>query len=363
MIKTLLQVALRASSSFAAASLFLLSNLLSHHSQLFVDLLGEETEEKLEKPGPTSSHTLGNVSGVLVENVNGGNQASSKFYETSLAWELDAFKYHVHPTVQSFAEAISQRDSIRYSGDPLHDFSIVAFLDKFAYKNPKKKKSSEMSVFGSHGREQRLGRRAANEMPVNSEAFHEKFANHRPKKGEETDRFFFRYFDFLKRQGVKLASGSAAGREANLEELEDNYAEQLVENLLKKAAGGQEADMDDDILDYLSPHESADEEELNEDIDADILGHENDNDDDGSESDDEVVDDEEDNDEEDSDNEFSVFADADDFEGLVEGAEDEIEDDTKHKKPAKTKKHSKQPINKKRSKVIGKPASRKKRKL
>lgn len=31
-----------------------------------------------------------------------------------------------------------QGESINYSGDPLEDFTLVRFLDRFAYRNPKK---------------------------------------------------------------------------------------------------------------------------------------------------------------------------------------------------------------------------------
>ena len=52
---------------------------------------------------------------------------------------------HFHPSVQHFSEAVtsSQTDHrISYAGDPLADFSTMAFLDRFSYKNPKLRKES-----------------------------------------------------------------------------------------------------------------------------------------------------------------------------------------------------------------------------
>jgi ribosome biogenesis protein MAK21 len=57
-------------------------------------------------------------------------------------WEIALLNQHYHPSVKKFAETISVDDDEgegnQYTGDPLKDFSIMAFLDKFAYRNPKK---------------------------------------------------------------------------------------------------------------------------------------------------------------------------------------------------------------------------------
>lgn len=59
----------------------------------------------------------------------------------SCLWELAPLAAHTHPTVRTFAEAVLNNpgEPIVYKGDPLADLSMMAFLDRYVYKNPKKK--------------------------------------------------------------------------------------------------------------------------------------------------------------------------------------------------------------------------------
>ena len=40
-----------------------------------------------------------------------------------------------------------QGESLSYSGDPLQDFTLIRFLDRFVYKNPKKMEQGEWVFF------------------------------------------------------------------------------------------------------------------------------------------------------------------------------------------------------------------------
>jgi hypothetical protein len=53
-------------------------------------------------------------------------------------WELVLLSRHHHPSVGKWASALLDGDEIIYSGDPLRDFQPICFLDRFAFKNPKK---------------------------------------------------------------------------------------------------------------------------------------------------------------------------------------------------------------------------------
>lgn len=56
-------------------------------------------------------------------------------------YELALLQHSFHPSVQAFATALLEPPShgIAYSGDALEEFSFMAFLNRFAYKNPKQK--------------------------------------------------------------------------------------------------------------------------------------------------------------------------------------------------------------------------------
>jgi ribosome biogenesis protein MAK21 len=58
--------------------------------------------------------------------------------DNSCAWELLLLSEHNHPSVALFAKQILDLSLIKYDGDPLLDFSLSSFLDRFAYKAPKK---------------------------------------------------------------------------------------------------------------------------------------------------------------------------------------------------------------------------------
>lgn len=348
-VKLLLSVALKSTAAFSAATLFLLSNLVLSQKFLFVDLLGEETvnrkhdndadlsAEKQSTQAPSAA-SLGNVIGANEQKKDKVNQ-SALAPVTTVAWELELFRTHHHPTVQAFARRILDREPIEYDGDPLHDFSLATFLDRFVYRNPKEKRlqNDGSKAFGLKGREQRLGAKAAHNMPVNSESFHQRYSGHSAKIGEETDRFFYRYFDNLKKQGVHLAQGVAAGRDVDLEAMEDAFADSLVDDLLKKSAGGQDADVDDeDFLAELGTPGGEDEDDeddidLDEEIDIDEAAFESD-DDEHEDADDMALGGDDDSDDDgDTDDEentgkkgkYSLYADAEDFAGLLDNPNDD----------------------------------------
>lgn len=58
--------------------------------------------------------------------------------ELSLFYELTLLSRNFHPTVQVFVENILKGHKIKYFGDPLQDFSLSHFLERFSFKNPKK---------------------------------------------------------------------------------------------------------------------------------------------------------------------------------------------------------------------------------
>lgn len=62
-------------------------------------------------------------------------------------WELTCLLNHYHPQVRKYAEMlIEKRDEssniIEYDGNPLLDFNLANFLDRFTFSKAKKKESS-----------------------------------------------------------------------------------------------------------------------------------------------------------------------------------------------------------------------------
>lgn len=53
-------------------------------------------------------------------------------------WELSLTASHFHPSVALFAGKILNETDIKYAGDPLQDFTLMRFLDRFVFRNPKK---------------------------------------------------------------------------------------------------------------------------------------------------------------------------------------------------------------------------------
>ncbi|EYB90319.1 hypothetical protein Y032_0221g2550 [Ancylostoma ceylanicum] len=60
--------------------------------------------------------------------------------------ELLLLSKHYHPSVAIFAKALIQDGIINYKGDPLEDFTLMKFLDRFAFKNPKEGSTSKSAT-------------------------------------------------------------------------------------------------------------------------------------------------------------------------------------------------------------------------
>lgn len=61
---------------------------------------------------------------------------------SSQLWEVGHLCTHYHPSVVQFATMVAAGRPIVYAGDPLRDFGLAPFLDKFVFKNPKQPRRS-----------------------------------------------------------------------------------------------------------------------------------------------------------------------------------------------------------------------------
>ncbi|RLV98671.1 hypothetical protein DV515_00010535 [Chloebia gouldiae] len=176
-VKRLLQVTCGQMPPFICGTLYLLSELLKVKPELRVQLQdhmgsddeecfkdqeeAEEDEEKIvdadkeaedEKRSTMESSAKtnnSNSSASWVHHLNMRGRKSEASYdpmhrsplycgaESTSLWELKKLSEHFHPSVALFAKTILKGNHIQYSGDPLQDFTLMRFLDRFVYRNPK----------------------------------------------------------------------------------------------------------------------------------------------------------------------------------------------------------------------------------
>ncbi|MEJ1287144.1 CCAAT/enhancer binding protein zeta [Cricetulus griseus] len=127
----------------------------------FTDADKETAVEEIKEVGAEDTVTTSSTkaekpktaSWVHFDNLKGGKQL--KTYdpfsrnplfcgaENTSLWELRKLSEHFHPSVALFAKTILEGNFIQYSGDPLQDFTLMRFLDRFVYRNPKLHKGKE----------------------------------------------------------------------------------------------------------------------------------------------------------------------------------------------------------------------------
>ncbi|KAL1124792.1 hypothetical protein AAG570_001413 [Ranatra chinensis] len=92
-------------------------------------------------------------------------------------FELLSLANHFHPTVSLFANKILNHEIITYSGDPLTDFTLIRFLERFVFKNPKKTMMVKGMTNEQKGPDPKLAMRkyyqpeGAKSMPVTSKQY------------------------------------------------------------------------------------------------------------------------------------------------------------------------------------------------
>lgn len=96
-------------------------------------------------------------------------------------WELALLSHHAHPSVRQFC----RESKLHYTGDPLRDFGLAHFLDKFAYRNPKKDTTRRQTTVTAARRSKQRG---PSSLPLNDSSFLKKESVDAP---DEFFRIFF----------------------------------------------------------------------------------------------------------------------------------------------------------------------------
>jgi len=145
-------------------------------------------------------------------------------------WEVSLLSHHFHPSVSKFGESIGNID---YTGDPLRDFALAPFLDKFAYRNPKSvERISRHIKRGESIAERRSGIEGGIHMatspPVNDPSFIKN------EKIGEQEEFFRKFFvERAKRdeiKGIVRGTNDATGADDVLDAVESGQVDKLDED-------------------------------------------------------------------------------------------------------------------------------------
>merc|ERR1719391_987805 len=149
-------------------------------------------------------------------------------------WELERLSNHFHPSAALFASNLLAGQSISYSGDPLGDFTLARFLDRFVFRNPKQnpEKNKPLIVLGKRNIYRPSGIKAVAPDSVD-------FRNRDLENVPKDEMFLYKYFnEKVERKGEKVEDDKVS---VTSEEFND---------YLDKMGGGRQADFDDEDIDF-----------------------------------------------------------------------------------------------------------------
>merc|ERR1712106_424801 len=244
-----------------------------------------ESESKTVTSGWTFKATAGNHEAKTSYDPCGRNPLYSGA-EKSALWELECLEKHFHPSAALFAKNLLDNEPIKYTGDPLSDFTLARFLDRFVFRNPKKnpEKNKPTTVLGKRNIYRPSGIKA---VAPDSKDFRNRDAENVP----EDEFFMYKYFtEKLERKGENDDDDKASvtseefndfldtmgGRSKDFEfDDEDvDFAGGVGEDVNERKRKSEESDDDEDAAD-----DDNDELEDGSDVEPSGLDGEEDDDD------------------------------------------------------------------------------------
>jgi ribosome biogenesis protein MAK21 len=213
-VKRVLTTSLHCGAPVSAASIFLVHEITKHHSNVTACLA-----EALEGPDairvldPTKREPRGAF--VVKSGVEGGtgkfetdNSTVPSPHDRAGLWEVALFQHHYHPAVAKFATVVGNDDGLNYRGDPLRDFGLQPFLDKFSYRNPKSSERDQPKRDVTVGQRKGSGAATAGRdtVPLNDPAFLQQ------PTVDVQDEFFHKFFvERARRDALKGVVRKSAG--------------------------------------------------------------------------------------------------------------------------------------------------------
>jgi len=277
--KRLLHTAFHFNPAVTSGALFLVSEVMKLHPGLSSSALtteGHMMKFDASKREPSSAF----ITAVHEEKTGNDEKvkASSGTEENASMWELSLTLHHYHPSVCKFSTDLG---AIEYNGDPLRDFTLAPFLDKFAFRNPKsiqkiKNKFRRGESVGERRSGLQAGWKAAKALPVNDPEYWTK-----QRHVSDQDIFFQKFFtERAKRDDIKGivrgkkddeddALDTAEGKEIKFDwasdDEEEKFVQGLAEGLMKSSGERIEYDDEDPDMDDWSDQGASDVDEDAED--------------------------------------------------------------------------------------------------
>jgi len=134
-------------------------------------------------------------------------------------WELSFLRCHYHPSAKVWIEKILDCEEIKFSGDPLTEFTTTAFLNRYSYKKPKKGqvKSTKFARKEKYLQESAIDLYDRENMPKNAVHDH--------------DLFFHKYFAQRKALDPEIYSRRAR-REKEKREMKKEVDEDIQDDVM-----------------------------------------------------------------------------------------------------------------------------------
>ena len=296
-VKRILQILTLHDASFICAAFFLLKDLENTFPALreLIDQPEEydEEEEVFRDVDEEGSEGLQQAQQARVQKLEAKQNAKDKTYdgrkrdpehshaENSCAWELLPFLAHFHPAVSVSADNLSRH--VKMPGKPdLNVHTLIHFLDRFVYKNPKLastnlRGSSIMQPLASSNAQTALISSTATlpSLAVNTD----RFRNQTDDQVSAEDVFFHQYFSSLGRDKVKAKfSGAATGSDnGSIGDEDEDAVWKAMMDSAPDLEGVEDSDQDLSMSDLDSDFDEAmaDSQDEDESIgDAEVNGDE-----------------------------------------------------------------------------------------
>ena len=212
-LKRMLMCCLVTDTPFVCGMLLIVGDVLQTHKGAWTMITtkpdGDEEEQYFDVPDsederPTAVTTPAPASRPQFEpfkrepRYSGGNLAC--------LYELNLLAVHFHPTVRKWAKSLLSQEPLTYESDPLLDFSMINFLERFSYQSPKPKLVAKLK-----GRKVRM---SLIQEAVNSETF----AQMDDSAVREEELFFKHYFHLKQKPEIEAKTDSEEQSEGEEED-------------------------------------------------------------------------------------------------------------------------------------------------